>query len=96
VAWRCAPKQRGRFAMRETRHGNMDEMAKLLILFGISIALIGALLYVFGRVWGGGPLPGTLVLDTGNLTCIVPIGASILLSILLTVVLNLILRALNK
>jgi hypothetical protein len=74
----------------------MDDFAKLLILFGLSIALIGALLYAFGRVLGGGQLPGTLVLDTGNLTCIVPIGASILLSILLTVVLNLILRALNK
>ena len=74
----------------------MDDFAKLLILFGISIAVVGLLLYAFARVWGGGQLPGTFVFDAGNLTCIVPLGASILLSIILTIILNLILRGWNK
>lgn len=74
----------------------MDDLAKLLIAFGIAIALAGVLLYLFSRVFGEGRLPGDFIFRSGNVTCLVPIATSIILSILLTIVLNLILRALNK
>jgi hypothetical protein len=71
----------------------MDDLAKLLIVLGLGIAATGALLFLVSRVTGIPTFPGTFVFETGNLTCLVPIGASILLSIILTVILNLILRA---
>lgn len=78
----------------------MDDLAKLLIAFGIGITLTGALLFVIARVFGGGRLlgnvPGDFVFQSGNLTCLVPIGVSIVLSILATIVLNIVLRVLNK
>jgi uncharacterized membrane protein len=71
----------------------MDDMPKLLIGLGISIALVGVLWLVASRFWGGGALPGTLVFTTGSgMTCLIPILGSIILSIILTVVLNLLLR----
>ncbi len=74
----------------------MDDLPKLLIAFGISIALIGVLWLGASRFFGGGQLPGTFVFQSGNMTCMVPLLGSILLSIILTIVLNVVLRALNK
>lgn len=67
----------------------MDDFPKLLIALGISITLVGVLWLVGGRFFGGAPLPGTFVFQTDNMTCIVPILGSIILSIVLTIVLNL-------
>jgi Protein of unknown function (DUF2905) len=75
----------------------VDDFAKLLILFGIAVTLSGALLLGFSRLTGGGgTLPGTLTFQTDNLTCLIPLGASLLLSIVLTVILNLLLQWLRK
>lgn len=71
----------------------MDDFPKLLIVLGISIALVGAIWWVASRFFGGAQLPGTLVFQSGGMTCIIPILGSILLSIILTVVLNLLLKA---
>jgi hypothetical protein len=74
----------------------MDEFPKLLIVLGISIALVGVLWLGWTRVFGGTQMPGTFVFQGENLTCVVPLLGSILLSIILTIVLNVILRAMNK
>lgn len=74
----------------------MDDFPKLLIVLGVSIALVGVVWLVATRVFGGVQLPGTFVFDAGGMTCMVPILGSILLSIILTVVLNVVLRMLNK
>lgn len=74
----------------------MDDLAKLLMGLGIGVTLVGGLLFVFTRVFGGGRLPGDFVLPSGNMTCLVPLASSILLSIILTIVLNVVLRMLNK
>lgn len=74
----------------------MDDLAKLLIASGIGIAVFGALLFVLARVFGVGRLPGDFVFQSGNMTCLVPLATSIILSLLLTVILNLVLRVLNK
>lgn len=73
----------------------MDDFAKLLILFGIAITLTGGVLLLFSRL-GLNQLPGTLTFSTDNATCLIPIGASILLSIILTIILNVVLGALRK
>ena len=74
----------------------MDDFPKILIVLGVSIALMGVLWWGASRIFGGAQMPGTFVFQSENMTCLVPLGASILLSIVLTIVLNVILRALNK
>ena len=43
-----------------------------------------------------GRLPGDIRIQTGGVTCLVPIATTIVLSIVLTIVLNIILRLLSK
>ena len=75
----------------------MDDFPKLLIVLGISIALVGVIWLGATRIFGSGmELPGTFVFQGANMTCVVPILGSILLSIILTLVLNVVVRLLNK
>jgi hypothetical protein len=43
-----------------------------------------------------GRLPGDFRFQTGNITCMIPLATSILLSVVLTILLNVIVRLLNK
>lgn len=74
----------------------MEDMGKLLIVFGVVIVIVGVGIMLFGKIPGLGKLPGDIVIQRDNFSCIFPIATSILLSIALTVVLNLILRIFNK
>lgn len=74
---------------------DLQSIGKLLLLVGVSFALVGVALWVAGR-WGFAPPPGNLKLSGEKWSCYVPIGLSILLSLLLTLILNLVLRASNK
>jgi hypothetical protein len=72
-------------------------IGRLLVLLGVVISLTGGVLYLLGR---SGiqftSLPGNIRLQFGNSTCVIALGASILLSILLTIALNLAARFLNR
>ena len=58
---------------------------------------ISGLLYLAARFnLPLGRLPGDIRWQSGNFTCIIALGTSILLSILLTVLLNVIVRFLNR
>lgn len=70
----------------------MEELAKLLILFGVVIILVGGALLLIGRVPFLGHLPGDITLSQGGFTCFFPLATSILLSLLLTLLLNLLAR----
>ncbi len=74
----------------------MEDIGKLLILFGIVMAVVGGGLVLFSMVPGLSRLPGDIVIQRDNFSCIFPLATSILLSIVLTVVLNLIIRFINK
>ncbi len=64
---------------------------------GIIIFLAGGLVYLLSRAGlPVGRLPGDIRIQGQNMTCIIPLATSILLSILLTVVLNIIIRFLNR
>ena len=67
-------------------------LGRWLVILGLVIVVIGGLVWLLSRIPGLKELPGTLQINLGGLTCIVPILASILLSILLTIVLNIVLR----
>ncbi len=70
----------------------MQDLAKLLIVFGVVIVLIGGALLVIGRVPFLGKLPGDITFSSGGFTCFFPLATSILLSIILTILLNLVVR----
>jgi Protein of unknown function (DUF2905) len=64
----------------------VTELGKLLIVFGILIALAGAVLVAVGRVPWLGRLPGDIHIERGNWSFHFPIATSLLLSVLLTVI----------
>ena len=66
----------------------MQDVGRLLLVFGILLAVIGAGLMLFGRFH----LPGDVTFRSGNVTVYVPIATSIILSIVLTVLLSLLFR----
>jgi hypothetical protein len=75
----------------------MLPVARLIIILGLILVLVGGLLYVFGSAGIPlGRLPGTIRIERENFTCVFPLVASILLSILLTVILNIVIRFMNR
>jgi hypothetical protein len=71
----------------------MLSFSRLLIIAGVILIITGAIFYLFSR--SGiqfGQLPGDIKLERGNLTCILGLGTSILLSIILTILLNFLVR----
>ena len=66
----------------------MQDVGRLLLVFGVLLVVIGGALMLFGRFH----LPGDLTFRSGDVTVYVPIATSIILSIVLTVVLNLVFR----
>lgn len=70
-----------------------QSIGRSIMLAGGVVFLIGAALYAFGRLnLPLGRLPGDIVYQRGNFTCVFPLATSILLSIVLTVLLNLLAR----
>ncbi len=74
----------------------MEDMGKWLIVFGVTIAIIGGVLLLIGKIPGIGRLPGDILIQRDNFSCVFPLATSIVLSIVLTIVLNLVLYALRR
>jgi hypothetical protein len=75
----------------------MLSLARVLILLGLALIVIGGLVYVVARTGLPlGRLPGDIRIERDNFSCFFPIVTSILLSIILTIALNVIVRFLNK
>lgn len=69
----------------------MNELAKILIILGATLMLIGIAMFFFSKI----PiphLPGDIVFRKKNLVIYFPIVSSIILSILLTIILNIFFR----
>ena len=66
----------------------LQHIAKLLIVFGILIAALGALLLLFRNsgIPFLGKLPGDIFIQRKNFTFYFPVATSILLSIILTLI----------
>lgn len=59
---------------------------KLLIAFGLLIALVGVVIVLAGRLPWLGRLPGDIHIQRGNWTFYFPLATSILVSVVLTLV----------
>jgi hypothetical protein len=67
------------------------------MVVGLTILLVGGGLYLAGRLnLPFGRLPGDIRIERGNLTCLIPLATSILLSAVLTIVLNLLVRMFKR
>lgn len=64
----------------------MNEVGKLLVAFGLLIALVGVVLLVAGRIPWLGRLPGDIHVQRGNWTFYFPLATSLLLSVVLTLI----------
>ena len=62
----------------------MDNLGKLLIVFGLLIAGAGVLVVLAGRLPWLGRLPGDISVQRGNWTFYFPLATSILVSVVLT------------
>lgn len=69
-----------------------EGFAKLLILFGIVLAVLGGLLLLVGKIPFIGRLPGDFYIQRGNFTFYFPLATSIVISILLTLLFSLFTR----
>lgn len=74
----------------------LEILGKWLMGIGISLAILGGLVWLLARVPFIGRLPGDIRIERDGFTCLMPLASSILLSILLTIILNLIARFLNR
>ena len=75
----------------------MLPLARFLVVLGLIFVVAGGLLYLAARLGVPlGRLPGDVRIERQNLTCVVALGTSLLLSVVLTVMLNLVARLLNR
>ena len=72
-----------------------DQIGKLLVIFGITILILGGVLLLVGRT-NLGRLPGDITWTSGNFTCIAPLATMLLLSVLLTIIVNVVMRLFNR
>ena len=76
---------------------SLEPIARILIIAGISLFVIGGLIYLFSRLGINLiQLPGDIRFQSGNVTCLIPLVSSIVLSIVLTLILNVVIRFLNN
>jgi hypothetical protein len=64
----------------------MNDVGKILMAFGLLIALAGVVLVLVGRVPWVGRLPGDIHIQRGNFTFYFPLATSLLLSVVLTLI----------
>ena len=65
----------------------VNDIGRLLVVFGVLIALAGVALLLVGRVPWLGRLPGDIHIERGNWTFYFPLATSLLLSVVLTLIL---------
>ena len=65
----------------------VNDVGKILVAFGLLIALAGVVLLLVGRVPWIGRLPGDIHIQRGNFTFYFPLATSLLLSVVLTLLL---------
>jgi hypothetical protein len=70
----------------------MEPLGKSLVLIGISIVLIGVLMWGFSSIPYIGRLPGDIYVRRGNFSFYFPLATCILISIIATILFSLMRR----
>jgi hypothetical protein len=75
----------------------LEAIGRWIIFGGVALILLGGMVLVLSRFFPNiDQIPGTIRFQSGGLTCVFPLLASILLSIFLTIVLNILARFFNR
>ncbi len=67
----------------------MNEIGKILIIFGLILTVLGLLLLLLGKIPLIGKLPGDIVIERRNFVFYFPLGTSILISVILSLIIYL-------
>jgi uncharacterized membrane-anchored protein YitT (DUF2179 family) len=70
----------------------LNDIGKLLIVFGVILVILGATFMLAGRLPWLGRLPGDIYIQRRNVTFFFPLTTSILLSLVLSLLLSLLFR----
>lgn len=70
----------------------MNEIGKMLLVFGVIMIIVGALLVFSPKIPFLGKLPGDFLYKRDGFTLYFPLATSIIISIVLTVLLNIFTR----
>jgi hypothetical protein len=76
---------------------DIPSFARWIIIAGFVLIMVGVLIAVasrFGIPWGR--LPGDILIQGKNASCIMPIASMLVLSLLLTIILNILIRIFNR
>lgn len=75
----------------------MSDIGRLLIIFGIGLAVVGGIILLLGKVPGlpFGKLPGDFSWESGSTKIYFPLATMIVVSIILTILVNVVLRLLR-
>lgn len=65
----------------------MSELGKMILVFGLIIAAVGAIMLVAPRIPWLGKLPGDIIYRGKRFTFYFPLGTSILISVILSLIL---------
>lgn len=80
----------------------MESLGRWLVVLGFIFLGTGGLILVLARFapwlsrFSFGHLPGDFHFQSGNFSCVLGLGTSLVLSILLTILLNIVMRFLNR
>lgn len=78
------------------RMEDLQTIGRWLVIGGISLAVVGGLIWLLGKYFDLQNIPGTIKIQASGLTCVFPVLASIVLSVILTILINVIIRGLNR
>jgi hypothetical protein len=70
----------------------MNDIGKWLIIFGVTLVILGAAFILAGKIPWLGKLPGDIYIQRRNFTFFFPLTTSILLSVVLSLLLSLFFR----
>jgi hypothetical protein len=64
----------------------MSDLARMLIVFGVLLVVVGLALLLVPKIPGLGKLPGDIVIKRDNFSFYFPLGTCILISIILSLI----------
>ena len=75
---------------------SLETAARLLLIVGGALLLLGGLVWLFSKMPFAGRLPGNIRIERPGFTCLVPLASSVILSIVLTIVVNIVIWIINR
>ena len=66
----------------------LQDLGRIIIIFGIVLIVLGAALWLFGQLPFIGKLPGDILVQKPNFTFYAPITTAIIISIVLSILLT--------